>query len=99
MVVGVATFELHIPSARSLKDKRRVVKALIERLHHRYRLSIVESRYHDLHQRAEIGLAAVAVSAGELERLLEEVHNILDQVPEAYLTRWEPQILEEATSG
>jgi len=99
MVVGVATFELHIPSARSLKDKRRVVKALIERLHHRYRLSIVESRYHDLHQRAEIGLAAVAVSAGELERLLEEVHNIVDQVPEAYLTRWEPQILEEATSG
>jgi uncharacterized protein len=96
MVVGVATFELHIPSSRSLKDKRRVVKALIERLHHRFRLSIVESDYHDLHQRAEVGLAAVAVSEREVERLLEEVRGMIDQVPEAYLTRWAPQILAEA---
>ncbi|MGH9360387.1 MAG: DUF503 domain-containing protein [Thermoanaerobaculia bacterium] len=99
MVVGVAIFELHIPSSRGLKDKRRVVKALIERLHHRYRLSIVESDFHDLHQRAEIGLAAVAVSEGEMEKLLDEVRGIVDQVPEAYLTRWDPQILEEATAG
>jgi hypothetical protein len=94
MYVGVSVFELHLPSARSLKDKRRVVKALIDRLHQRFRLSIVESDYHDLHQRAEIGLAAVAVSEGELDRMLEEVRGIVDTVPEAYLTRWDPQILE-----
>ncbi len=94
MHVGISVFELHLPSARSLKDKRRVVKSLIERLHQRFRLSIVESDYHDLHQRAEIGLAAVAVSEGDLERLLEEVRTIVDTVPEVYLTRWEPQVLE-----
>ena len=94
MHVGIAIFELHLPSSRSLKDKRRVVKALIDRLHQRFRLSIVESDYHDLHQRAEIGLAAVAVSEGELDRMLEEVRGIVDTVPEAYLTRWDPQFLE-----
>lgn len=94
MYVGICLFELHVPAARSLKDKRRVVKALIERLHQRFRLSIVESDYHDLHQRAEIGLAAVAVSQGELDRMLEEIRGIVDAVPEVYLTRWEPQVLE-----
>jgi hypothetical protein len=94
MHVGIAIFELHLPASRSLKDKRRVVKGLIERLHQRFRLSIVESDYHDLHQRAEIGLAAVAVSEGELDRMLEEVRGIVDTVPEVYLTRWDPQILE-----
>ncbi len=94
MYVGISVFELHLPSSRSLKDKRRVVKALIDRLHQRFRLSIVESDFHDLHQRAEIGLAAVAVSEGDLDRMLEEVRGIVDTVPEVYLTRWEPQILE-----
>lgn len=94
MYVGISVFELHLPSSRSLKDKRRVVKALIERLHQRFRLSIVESDYHDLHQRAEIGLAAVAVSERELERMLDEVRTIVDTVPEVYLTKWEPQVLE-----
>jgi uncharacterized protein len=96
MYVGISVFELHLPSSRSLKDKRRVVKGLIEKLHQRFRLSIVESDFHDLHQRAEIGLAAVAVSESDLDRILEEVRVIVDTVPEVYLTRWEPQILEGA---
>ena len=41
-----------------------MVKALVERLHQRYRVSVVESGFHDLHQRAEIALAAL-VGHGE----------------------------------
>ena len=59
MIVGVTVFELHLPASRSLKDKRRVVKSLIDRVHQRYRLSVAETGFHDLHQRAEIAVAAV----------------------------------------
>jgi uncharacterized protein YlxP (DUF503 family) len=93
MSVGISSFELHLPSARSLKDKRRVVRSLVERIHQRYRVSIAETDFHDLHQRAEISLAAVANGQPELERMLDEVHGLVDAVPEAFLTRWEPQIL------
>jgi uncharacterized protein YlxP (DUF503 family) len=95
MIVGISSFELHLPESRSLKDKRRVVKSVIERLHRRHKVSIAETDFHDLHQRAEISLAAVTNGEGEMERLLADVHALLDAVPEAYLTRWEPQILEE----
>ncbi|MCB1036409.1 MAG: DUF503 family protein, partial [Acidobacteria bacterium] len=62
MVVGVSVCELHLPGVRSLKGKRKIIKGLIERLHHRYRISIAETAFHDLHQRAEIGIAAVGFS-------------------------------------
>jgi len=98
MIVGISIFELHLPASRSLKDKRRVVKSLIERVHQRYRVSIAETDFHDLHQRAEIALAAVAAGGeSEMERLMNEVRNLVESEPEVYLTRWEPQMLEGET--
>jgi uncharacterized protein YlxP (DUF503 family) len=95
MIVGISIFELHLPGSRSLKDKRRVVKSLIERVHQRYRLSIAETDFHDLHQRAEIAVAAVTAGGeSEMQKLMDEVRNLVESEPEAYLTRWEPQILE-----
>jgi uncharacterized protein YlxP (DUF503 family) len=95
MIVGICVFELHLPSSRSLKDKRRVVKSMIDRLHQRYRVSIAETGFHDLHQRAEIGLAAVVSgSEGELMNLLDGVRNLVESDVEIYLSRWDPQILE-----
>lgn len=95
MIVGIAVCELHLPSARSLKDKRRIVKSLVERLHQRLRVSAAETDYHDLHQRAEIGIAIVGREDGEIENLLEQVRGIFDGEVEAFVSSWEPQILSE----
>ena len=95
MIIGVSVFELHLPSSRSLKDKRRVVKSLIDRVHQRYRVSIAETDFHDLHQRAEIAMAVVVAGGeNEMERLMDEGRDIVESDPEVYLTRWDPQILE-----
>lgn len=95
MVVGISIFELHLPSSRSLKDKRRVVKSLVDRVHQRYRVSIAETGFHDLHQRAEIAMAVVVAGGQmEMENLMEEVRNLVESDPEIYLTLWDPQILE-----
>jgi uncharacterized protein len=94
MIVGVSSFELHLPSSRSLKDKRRVVKSLVDRIHQRFRVSVAETDFHDLHQRAEITLAAVTNGEGEMESLMQEIHGLVENQNEAFLTRWDPQILE-----
>ena len=96
MIVAVSVFELHLPSARSLKDKRRVTKALIERIHHRYRVSITETDFHDLHQRSEIAVAVVHTSSDEMQKLLEGIRNLIEQIPEAILLSWDPQYFEGA---
>lgn len=94
MIVGISSFELHLPASRSLKDKRRVVKSLVDRIHQRFRVSIAETGFHELHQRAEISMAAVTNGEGEMENLMEQIRSLVDSEPEAYLTRWDPQILE-----
>lgn len=92
--VAVALLELHLPAARSLKDKRRVVKGLIERALARWRISIAEIGYHDLHQRSQIGIAAVHASPAHLEELMERLRAQLDEVYEAQVVRWEWELLE-----
>lgn len=94
MIVGISSFELHLPSCRSLKEKRKVVKSLVDRIHQRFRVSVAETGFHDLHQRAEISLAVVGTGETEIEHMLDEVRSLVDGTPEAFLTRWEPQILE-----
>lgn len=96
MVVVVTVFELHIPEGRSLKQKRKVVKSLVERIHARYRVSVAETDHHDLHQRAEIAIAAVHASESELQRIMDRIRDLIDEVPEAVLLSWEPQYLEAA---
>ena len=95
MVIGLSVFELHVPAARSLKQKRKVVKSLIERIHHRFRVSITETDFHDLHQRAEIAIAAVTNSEMEGQRLMDSIRTLLDSQPEAMLLAWDPQFLLE----
>lgn len=96
MIFAVSVAELHLPGSRSLKYKRRVVKGLMDRIHSRYRVSIAETGFHDLHQRAQIGIAIVHQNGQELERLLDGIRRTIDAVPEASLVEWRPEIVEEA---
>ena len=86
--------EIHIPAARSLKEKRRVVKSLIERLHRRFRVSIAETDFHDLHQRAQISMAIVDRSPARLERLVDGMRQLVDTYMEASVVRWDLELLE-----
>lgn len=77
MVVGVLTFRLAIFEALSLKDKRRVVKSLKDRLAARHNVSVAEVDDLDHRQAATIGVAMISNDAGfvqsALSRILDEV--------------------------
>ena len=53
VVVAVITWDLHLNGCASLKDKRRIIKSLKDRLHHRFNVSVAETASHDRWQRAE----------------------------------------------
>ena len=76
MIVGVARWELHLAGCQSLKDKRRIVKSLKDRLHQRFNVSAAEVDHQDLWQRAAI---AAAVVTGE-RRHAEEVLTACDRL-------------------
>jgi uncharacterized protein len=93
---AVCVADLHIPAARSLKEKRSVVRRLVERIHRRCRVSVAEIGYFDKHQRSEIGIALVHHDGRELERMLADIEQILGTAPDATLLSWRPELLDAA---
>ncbi len=63
MVIGVMQVELKIEWARCLKDKRRVVMSLKDRLHRNHQVSVAEIDPVDQHGVAFLGIALVTNSA------------------------------------
>ena len=94
MLVGLSVFELHLPYSQSLKEKRKVVKGMVDRLHDRYRVSVIESDFHDLHQRAQIAVAYLSSNERELHRMSEELRKIADEEGEAVVSDWDDHVLE-----
>jgi uncharacterized protein len=80
--VGVLSVEMHLPTAASLKDKRREVRRLKAGLENRLSFSVAEVGEHDLWQRATLSAAIVTREAGEAERLVDQALAWLDTDPE-----------------
>lgn len=82
MVVGICTIALHLPFSRSLKDKRKVVHGLKQRLRGRHNISLAEVDCQELWQRAVLGIAAVADRRPHLEQLFSRIlGEIESQIP------------------
>lgn len=86
MHVGVLTLTFHIPHARSLKEKRSVVRRFRDRVRARFDVSIAEVGALDLHQRAVFGVAVVSSDAAVCDSVLERVAHEAETQPNAVLT-------------
>lgn len=82
MVVGVAGWELQLFGPQSLKDKRRVVKSLKERLRSRFNLSVAETAHHDSWHRAEITACVVATDRRRAESVLDRADGLIESEAE-----------------
>lgn len=85
MFVGVLQIDLAIEGSNSLKDKRRVISALLAKLRNGFRVSASEVGDNDLWRSACIGIAAVSNSAIELESLLGSIEEVIASNPEVEL--------------
>lgn len=78
MVVGVLRLELHLPGARSLKDKRRVVRAVTSRVRNKFNVSIAEVADQDVWQRAILGAAQVGNEEPHVGSCLRRIVSFID---------------------
>ena len=73
MIVGVLTLEMAIFDARTLKDKRRVIKGFAQRLRNRFNVSVAEVAYHDSPKRCRLGIAIVSVDSRNAHSQLDKI--------------------------
>ena len=93
MTIGVLQLELGIEDAMSLKDKRRVVKSLKDRIAHGHNVSIAEVGALDEHRRSIIGIAMVSNDARYVESQLSKLVDFVRMVPQVSLMDYQIELL------
>jgi uncharacterized protein YlxP (DUF503 family) len=78
IIVGAARAELSLPGAMGLKDKRRLIKSLVERAQRRFRVSAAEIDHHDTWRRAAVGFACVSTSTRHAHEVLSEIATFME---------------------
>ncbi len=93
MVVGVLRLRLAVYESTSLKDKRRVVKGLKDRLGGEFNVSIAEIGSLDHRQQAELAVAMVGNDHTFVESCLHKIVDQLRRHPSASLVDFEVELL------
>lgn len=94
MFVLAYEVDLHVEASRSLKDRRQVVKALIDGARHRFGVSAAEIGGQDTWQRAVLGFAVVASTASLATEVIDEVDRFVWSHPEVSVLSTDRRWLE-----
>jgi uncharacterized protein YlxP (DUF503 family) len=72
-IVGLCTIELELPELNSLKDKRSILKPLLQRLHSQFNVSAAEVDLNDRLDAAVIAVAAVSNNSAHANQVISTV--------------------------
>jgi len=93
MTIGVLHLELQIPGARSLKDKRRALKSLKDRLRNRYNCSLAEVGMKEKWGRASLAVCVVSDESAHVSSQLNEIVRFASSKPTVELIHYEIEML------
>ena len=93
MVIGVCRLHLRIPENHSLKEKRHVVRKLIDRVRHRFNVAISEVEDNDLWQRAQIGFCTVGNDRRFVNSSLDKIIDFIEKMYLAEVIEREMEII------
>lgn len=78
MHLGLATLTLMMPQNGSLKEKRRVVQGVKDRLRHRLGVSVAEVADQDQWRSAVLAVACVGSDRSVVERVLQQAYQLAE---------------------
>ncbi|MEZ0329160.1 MAG: DUF503 domain-containing protein [Dissulfuribacterales bacterium] len=93
MFTGILRITLSLPENHSLKEKRRVVKSILQQIKNRFEAAASETDHHDLWQTAELGVAVVGNSASVLDSVLNKIIDFVESIGIADLVNAEMEII------
>ena len=93
MIICTGKIYLYAEWVSSLKEKRAIVKSIIDKVKHKFNVSIAEVENHDKHQSIVIGIACVSNSAKHSNNCIQNVIEYIEQNTDAALQNIEIEVL------
>ncbi len=93
MVIGVITIDLLIKESKSLKDKRHVVKSLLDTIRHKFNVSASEVSELDKLRRSVFGVSCVSNDKTIVDATLSKVLQLIESDPRVEVIDCQMEIL------
>lgn len=93
LLIGTLSLRLVMRGAFSLKDKRRIIKSLKERIRQKYNVSIAEVASQDKWQEAVIGIACVGNDGHFISSILVQIRNFISLLAGVEIVSQEQDLL------
>jgi len=93
MQIGVCIIDLAIPGSHSLKEKRRVVKSIKDRVKNKFNVSIAEIDNLDRHQSCTIGIVCISNCNKQANRILSKIVDFIDATRMAEIERYKIEMI------
>ncbi len=77
MVIGLVTIRVSIPEARSLKDKRSVIRSLKDRVLHRMNVSVAEVGEQDQWRFSQMAFVTVGADSAIVQKRISDLSALL----------------------
>ena len=91
-VIGYLELEIHIPHAHSLKEKRAVVKRILERLKSKFNVSVSEIGEQDRWQKSLIAVVTVGTSTKVVDATLEKSVEFVEELFPGFVVGYRKEI-------
>ena len=92
-VIGAASVELYLHGVHSLKEKRGIVRRILERTRNKFPVSAAEVGHQDQHQQATLGLAVVSGDGRVADSVLNKALDYIEHLHLAEIVRTDLEIL------
>lgn len=92
MLIASCEIKLYIPGASSLKDKRQIVKSLLQKSRNKFNLAAAEVDAQDYIQTAVLAVVTVGNDYKYLQSTMDKYLNFIESFPEFLLTDFEVTI-------
>jgi uncharacterized protein YlxP (DUF503 family) len=93
LIIGTGKITLYASWVHSLKEKRMVVKSIIDKVKHRFNVSIAEVENLDMHQSIVIGIACVSNSVKHSNSCIQNVIDYIEENTDAVVQGVEVEML------
>lgn len=93
MTIGVLHLDLALPESRSLKDRRRVINSLKERIRNRFNASVAELGDPDIWKSARLAVCVIGNDVRHVNSQLSSVASFASQDHRALLTDYRIEML------
>ncbi len=93
MVVGIGIIRFRLHDCHSLKEKRKIIKAIVAKLRSNFNASVAETADNDAHQRAEVGFTLAGNDRILINSKIDKMFNLAEEMGLAEIIDTEMEII------